>query len=141
MTNDLYEADLHEWTKVQADALRRRAANEIDWENLAEEIESVGRSEKREIGSRIEVLLTHLLKWKYQPEHQCQSWRASIRDSRRELERVLSDNPSLRSLPGERLPRAYANSRAKALEETGLLRLPEACPWAIEQVIAENFLP
>ena len=139
--SDLYEADLYAWTKAQADALRRRAANEVDWDNLAEEIESLGRSEKREVASRLEVLLIHLLKWTYQPQWQCPSWRASIRDARDELERVLEDNPSLRGLPAERLAKAYARARVKALEETGLYRLPEACPWTIEQVLDAEFLP
>jgi Domain of unknown function DUF29 len=137
----LYEADLYAWTKAQADALRRRAAAEVDWDNLAEEIESLGRSEKREVASRLEVLLLHLLKWKYQPQQQCPSWRASIRDARDELERVLEDNPSLRGLPGERLVTVYPRARMKALEETGLYRLPEACPWTIAEVLDAGFLP
>ncbi|HEY3623009.1 MAG TPA: DUF29 family protein [Roseiarcus sp.] len=65
-----YDTDLYQWTIEQADALRRRAGNELDYDNLAEEIESVGRSERREIRSRLENLLIHLLKWHYQPEKQ-----------------------------------------------------------------------
>jgi Domain of unknown function DUF29 len=137
-----YDTDLHAWTRAQADALRRRAGNEIDWDNLAEEIEAVGRSERREIASRLEVLLMHLLKWWRQPEHQSPSWRASIRDARDEIERVLDDNPSLRGLPAEKLPKAYARAREKALEEMRLVdRLPEACPWPIEDVLRADFLP
>src|SRR5271166_6645738 len=108
-----YDTDLHEWTKEQADALRRRAANELDWDNLAEEIESLGNSERREIRSRLKNLLVHLLKWKYQPEGQCGSWRGSIREARAQIEEVLLDNPSLRPLPAESLSRAYAYARGK----------------------------
>jgi hypothetical protein len=137
-----YESDLYEWTKAQADALRRRASNELDWDNLAEEIETLGRSERREIQSRLKNLLLHLLKWRYQPERQCGSWRGSIAEAREELEAVLSDNPSLRSsLPAEYLSRAYASARAKALDETGLLRLPNDCPWTIDEILSPEFLP
>jgi hypothetical protein len=136
-----YENDLYQWTKVQGDALRRRAVNEVDWDNVAEEIESLGRSERREIASRLEVLLLHLLKWRFQSDQRGQSWWASIRDARNELERVLEDNPSLRALPAERLPKAYANARVRALEETGLYHLPEACPWDADQILSPKFLP
>jgi Domain of unknown function DUF29 len=136
-----YENDLYQWTKTQSDALRRRAVNEVDWDNVAEELESLGRSERREIVSRLEVLLLHLLKWRFQPDQRSQSWWASIRDARNELERVLEDNPSLRALPAERLPKAYANARVRALEETGLYHLPEACPWDADQILFPKFLP
>lgn len=136
-----YETDLYEWTKTQADALRRRASNELDWDNLAEEIETLGRSERREIQSRLKILLLHLLKWRYQPERQCGGWRGSIMEARDELESVLSDNPSLRSHPAEYLPKAYASARQKALNETGLLRLPDECPWTVEEVLSPGFLP
>ena len=136
-----YDADLYAWTREQAALLRSRAANELDYDNLAEEIESLGRSEKREIASRLENLLVHLLKWRYQPEERSNSWRASIRDARVELERVLDDNPSLRALPAERLPKAFANARAKALDETGLYRLPDECPWSADQVLSNEFWP
>ena len=73
-----YESDLYEWTREQADALRRRASNALDWGNLAEEIESLGNSNIDQIEFRLEDLILHLLKWKYQPELQCGSWRGSI---------------------------------------------------------------
>ena len=142
-----YETDLYAWTRRQADALRRRAAGELvnetelDWENLAEEIESVGRSEKHEIRSRLVILLAHLLKWAYQSSERSNSWRASIRDARAEIEEILEDSPSLRPLPAEKLAKAYARARAKALDETGLLDLPAECPWTIDDVLAEDFLP
>lgn len=136
-----YQSDLHEWTKEQADALRRRAPNALDWDNLAEEIESLGSSQRREIRSCLKVLLVHLLKWKHQPEGRCGSWRGSIAEARDQIEDVLEENPSLREYPEEALPKAYARARAKALIETGLLDLPDACLWTIDEILAADFLP
>ena len=136
-----YESDLYEWTKEQADALRHRASNALDWDNLAEEIESLGASNLDQIESRLENLILHLLKWKYQPEWQCGSWRGSIFEARRRIARLIKKNPSLRSYPGAYLPEAYPVARERALLETGLYRLPEACPWTIEEVLADDFLP
>jgi hypothetical protein len=136
-----YAADLYQWTQEQAAALRRRAANEIDFENLAEEIEDMGKSTRRELGSRLEVLLVHLLKWYYQPELQCGSWRGSIMEQRHQIDKLLADSPSLQNWPEGYLAEAYAYARRKALDETGLLRLPEACPWSIAQIFDRDFLP
>jgi hypothetical protein len=136
-----YQSDLYEWTKEQADALRRRATNALDWDNLAEEIESLGSSQRREIRSRLKILLVHLLKWKHQPEGRCGSWRGSIREARDQIEDLLEENPSLRTYPEECLPKAYASARRKALDETGLLDLPEACPWTIDEILSSDFLP
>jgi Domain of unknown function DUF29 len=136
-----YDSDLYAWTKEQADALRRRASNALDWDHLAEEIESLGTSQRSEIRARLKVLLVHLLKWKHQPELQCGSWRGSIREARDHIEDVLDDNPSLRAYPAECLPKAYARARMKALDETGLLQLPEVCPWTIDEILADDFLP
>ena len=137
-----YDDDLYQWTIEQADALRRRAINELDFDNLAEEIESVGRSERREIRSRLEVLLIHLLKWHYQPERQSDSWRAPVLEARRRIEDVLADNPSLRSFPADALASAYRLATLdKAIRRLDLLHLPEACPWAIEDVLRDDFWP
>jgi hypothetical protein len=120
--------------------LRRRASNALDWEHLAEEIESLGTSQRSEIRARLKVLLVDLLKWQYQPEWRCGSWRGSIREARDQIDDLLEDNPSLRAYPEECLPKAYARARTKALDETGLLRLPEACPWTIDEILADDFL-
>jgi uncharacterized protein DUF29 len=137
-----YDVDLYQWTIEQADALRRRAVNELDFDNLAEEIESVGRSERREIRSRLEILLIHLLKWHYQPEKQSGSWRASVSEARRRIENVLADNPSLRSFAAEALASAYRLAILdEAIRGLQLMHLPEACPWAIEDVLRDDFWP
>jgi hypothetical protein len=139
--SDVYEADFYAWTKGQADALRRRAANEIDWDNLAEEIDYLGNSHENEIEARLENLLLHLLKWNYQPESQCGSWRSSIREVRYRIARLIKKNPSLRAYPSDYLGEAYSAARPRALDETGLVALPDACPWTIDDVLAEDFLP
>ena len=137
-----YETDLHQWTIEQADALRRRAVNELDYDNLAEEIESVGRSERREIRYRLEILLIHLLKWRYQPERQSDSWRASVSEARQRIEGVLTDNPSLRSFSGDALASAYRLAVLdKAVRRLELLHLPQSCPWTIEDVLRDDFWP
>jgi len=102
-----YDADFYQWTIEQAGALKRRAVDELDYDNLAQEIEALSRTEKREIRSRLEVLLIHLLKWRYQPEKQSVSWRAFIAEARQRIEDVLSDNPSLRAFPADALASAY----------------------------------
>ncbi|MBV9289007.1 MAG: DUF29 domain-containing protein [Hyphomicrobiales bacterium] len=139
--NDLYEADRYAWTKAQADALRRRASNEIDWDHVAEEIAGLGTSREDEIESRLENLLLHLLKWKHQPAMQGGSWLASIREARYRIGRVIKKNPSLKNYSGEYLMEAYAQGRELAIDETGLRDFPEACPWTIEQILDAEFLP
>ena len=107
-----YDEDLYQWTIEQARALRDRATNALDYDNLAEEIESLGRSDKRDIESRLENLIIHLLKWRYQPEWRSPSWEASIDEARRLWAAVGRDNifikvpatsagiPAIRRLPG-----------------------------------------
>jgi hypothetical protein len=143
----IYEADLALWAKEQADALRRHASdehasNEIDWKNVAEEIEAVGRSERREIKSRLEVLLIHLLKWRYQPDHQSKSWLASIDEARSRITDILEDSPSLKAYPGEALADAYRSARNdRTINYLDNSDVPQTCPWAIEEVLAAKFLP
>jgi len=137
-----YDEDFCQWTIEQGRALRERATNALDYDNLAEEIESLGRSDKREIESRLENLLVHLIKWRYQPEWRSPSWEASIDEARRRIERILKDSRSLRTYPGEVLGEAYGFAiRNKAVRALDLLHLPQACPWAIEDVLNEDFLP
>ena len=138
-----YETDLHAWTKAQADALRRRAGNEIDYENIAEELEDLGSSHQSEIESRLENLLLHLLKCKYQPSMQSGSWLSSIIEARFRIVRVKERNPSLKRYPGDCLADIYPTAKARAIAETGLVAgdIPDACPWRIEDVLDDDFLP
>lgn len=143
MSNRLYERDFHEWLGEQARLLRAGEVATLDLENLAEEIESVGRSERRELFSRIEVLLTHLLKWQIQFEYRCPSWRGTIREQRRRIEAVLEDSPSLRRQVDTAIARGYPIAKDKAIEETGLLQdcFPTACPYSARQLLDQAFLP
>lgn len=136
-----YNTDLAAWAVEQATMLRQRSVNSLDWENLAEEIEAVGINQKREVYSRLRRICQHLLKWQFQPEQQSRSWRVTIRTQRRDIEDVLQDNPSLRPYATTELERAYQRGREDAEEETGLLHLPAACPWTIEQVLDLEFWP
>jgi hypothetical protein len=139
-----YEHDFHDWAQEQADALRRRDTNALDYDNLAEEIESLGRSDRTEIRSRLEILLIHLLKWRYDPDGRCPSWRASIHEARHRIALIIEDSPSLRSFPGEALAKAWRYAaRNRALWPLGMRDhdFPEACPWVIEEVLGEDFLP
>jgi Domain of unknown function DUF29 len=141
--SDLYDQDFTLWTEHQAALLRRRAAGglandaDLDWQNIAEEIEALGGNTRRELRRRLARLLQHLLKWRYQPELRSRSWRSTIAEQREEIEELLADNPSLRAkLPGY-LPGEYVRGRRWTLNETGLLDLPEASPFTAEQALGD----
>ena len=138
-----YEADFQAWTREQAARLRDLRPNSIDWENVAEEIESLGKSERREIRSRLVVLLAHLLKWAYQPDARSNSWRASILEARTEIRGELDESPSLRRYPGEVLAQQYEVARLSAAGDSGLGvdTFPATCPFTIEEVLDPEFWP
>ncbi len=143
----LYDSDFFAWTQDQAGRLRRLAAErsnvDLDLENLAEEIESMGRSEQQQLESRLTVLLLHLLKWRFQPSLRGNSWRLTIKEQRNRIERHLRKNPSLKAQLGETLADAYSDALIGAERETGLPEdtFPPACPWAFEQMMDSSFLP
>ena len=112
-------------------------------ENLAEEIESLGRSERYEIESRLKVLLVHLLKWRYQPQAQSNGWKGTIREQRARIARRIGDSPSLRGYPEEILADEYSFAVPQAADETGLSEdaFPAACPFTVEQILDPGFLP
>ena len=136
-----YESDVHQWAIEQAAHLRAGRFESLDLENIAAEIDSVGRSEKREIESRLEVLLVHLLNWQFQPEKRKGGWLATINEQRRRLARVLAENPSLYNYPAQELLGAYKVARAKTEKETDLAfeTFPETCPFTIAQIMDETF--
>lgn len=126
----LYDKDFFAWTQDQADALRRRSVNELDWENLLEEVESMGRRERSQLTNPLTVLLAHLLKWRFQPERRSRSWSLTIEEQRLRAERVLQQNPSLAPELNEILADAYRTARLRAARETKLPRseFPETSP-------------
>jgi len=138
-----YDTDFYAWATEQATLLRQGRFAEADIANIAEEIDSMGRSEKRDLSSRLTVLLTHLLKWQLQPGHRGNSWRLTIRDQRSELADHLNDNPSLRPSLAEAMVAAYHRAVGAAERETGLAEtvFPASCPWTPDQVLSDGFLP
>ena len=123
--------------------VRRGNFAEIDTDNLAEELESLGRSEKREFLKRLKVLLVHLLKWRHQPVQRSISGQAAIMTQRDDIRLLLEDNPSFRRLGPEILERAYPLASKKAAFETGIdIRYyPDVCRYAYEQVMDDDFWP
>ena len=139
----LYEQDFYEWSIKTADLIRQGNFAEIDTDNLAEELESLGRSEKREFLNRLKVLLIHLLKWQHQPPQRSISWKSTIMTQRDDIRLLLEDNPSFRRLGQEVLDRAYPLARRKAALETGIdiKYYPELCPYTYEHVMDDDFWP
>ncbi len=139
----LYDRDFFAWSREQADLLHAGKLAEADIEHIAEEIDSMGRAEKRELVSRLSVLLLHLLKWRYQPEKQSPSWEASIKVQRNRIADHLDDNPSLKPLLPQALASAYRDAALEAVAETGLAEstFPQACPWTAEQALGAGFWP
>ena len=140
---DLYGRDFFAWTLEQSDALESRRPGTLDWINLAEEIRSLGNSEKNEIESRLLVLLAHLLKWSYQPDRRKPGWAGTVREQRRRIARRLLASPSLAGYPAEVLAEEYADARFSAADETGLAvtAFPEMCPFTIDQALDPDFWP
>jgi hypothetical protein len=138
-----YDSDFYAWANEQAALLRSGKLSAADIENIAEEIESMGRSEKRELVNRLTVLLIHLLKWQYQPLLQGPSWRTTIRIQRCDIADHLTDNPSLKSQLPDTMDRAYRKAIMEAAAETGLREatFPTVCPWSFGQIMDEGFWP
>jgi hypothetical protein len=142
---NLYDTDFYAWTQTQAAALAAGHVSELDLANLAEEIESLGKSEWRELEDRLEVLLMHLLKWRYQPEMRQtgHSWSSTIYTQRARIARRLRLSPSLRSKVADMVDDVYGDARYLASGETRLplAVFPEACPWTPEQILDLAFWP
>ncbi len=135
-----YDADFYKWANTQANLLRSGRFDDADISNIAEEIESMGKSEKRELISRLKILLMHLLKWEYQPALQSKSWQSTIKEQRLEIINHLEDNPSLRSQVDEIIPKAYDLAKIKAARETGLTeaQFSESCPYSFDEAMEKE---
>ena len=136
-----YETDFYGWTQQQAKFLRTKQIKQIDWNNLAEELEDMGRSEKRQLESRLEVLIMHLLKWQFQPNLRSRSWQLTIKEQRLRLEKLLKENPSLKSNLKEIKDKIYPLAIISAEKETGLSTFPEICPYDLNQIFSSEFFP
>ena len=138
-----YDKDFYGWTQEQAALLRAGRLNDLDIDNLIEEVETMGRSEKRELKSRLTVLLQHLLKWEYQDGRRCKSWQLTIDGQRIEFIDTLIDNPGLKPLIEDIIKDAYKLAVVYASKETSLSKsaFPISCPWTFDQIIDDSFYP
>lgn len=138
-----YEQDVVAWADQQAALLRAGRFDLLDIEHLAEEIEDVGKSEQRELASRMAVLLAHLLKWQCQPSRRGASWQATIRVQRKALAAHLASVPSLKAMLRDPSwwTRIWADAVAKAIAETGLAAFPDECPWTLDRILDPAWLP
>ena len=145
----LHDTDFYSWTLEQARYLRRvadqrlNAPPELDWLELAQEVEDLGRSLERELYSRFSVLLAHLLKWRHQPSFRGTSWELTIAHQRLELGRLLASNPGLKAKADAEFADAYRAARLLVARETGLAlaAFPARCPFTREQALSDTFLP
>lgn len=138
-----YDKDFYSWTQEQAELLKHGRFSELDIDNLIEEVETMGRTEKRELESRLTVLLLHLLKWKYQDLRQCRSWELSIIEQRLKFEETLEENPGLKSKLDDILKKAYRYAVIEASKETkiSIKIFPELCPWELDKITDSEFYP
>ncbi|MGD0562646.1 MAG: DUF29 domain-containing protein [Roseiarcus sp.] len=143
MPNSNYDLDFYAWANEQAALLRAGKLSTADIEHIAEEIESMGRTEKRELVNRLTVMLLHLLKWRFQPRRRSASWEASIKIQRLKLVDHLKDSPSLKSTLSEAIAAAYKLAVVEAAAETGLAEtdFPALCPWSFDEMMKDDFWP
>ena len=141
MPTTTYETDFYLWTQQQAALLRQGEFNRValDFANIAEEIESMGRRERHSIRSYLSNVIMHLLKWRYQPERRGTSWRSSINNGRYQLEELLDESPSLKPQLASLAQKAYLNARRIAADETGLppTTFPETCPFTLDEITGD----
>jgi len=139
----LYDQDFAAWAEATARLLREGRLDQLDIEILAEEVESMAKRDRAELRSRLRVLLMHLLKWGWQPGERSSSWHSTILEQRSEMEDVLERSPSLRPTLAESVARAYPAAAKRASIETGLpLKVfPRECPFSVDQILGEDFLP
>lgn len=138
-----YDSDVVAWASEQAALLRAGKLSQIDIENIAEEIEDVGKSEKRELASRMAVLLSHLLKWKFQPGRRGSSWQRTIKEQRKALALHIKGTPSLKVALADPdwIATVWADAVSSAAQETQLDVFPEDCIWDMGKILSLEFYP
>lgn len=141
----LHDVDFHGWTRQQSALLRAGRFDALDVENLIDEVESMGASERKELSSRLEVLIAHLLKWQFQPRRRGRSWELTIQEQRSRLLDHLAENPSLANpdFLNASLAKAYKYAVIAARRETRLSGgvFPAACPYTLEEILQDGFYP
>jgi hypothetical protein len=138
-----YEKDFYAWTIHNAKLLREGKLSEVDIEHIAEEIESMGKSERRELINRLAVLIAHLLKWQFQQERRSNSWKYTIEEQRDEVLELIEESPSLKYEIQEKLDRAYRKAILWAATEMGVNKsiFKDECPFSLETVLNKDFYP
>jgi hypothetical protein len=141
MRSNLYETDFYAWTLEQSKLLQISDFKGLDIVNVVEEIESLGKQQRQELENRLVILLGHLLKWDYQPERRSKSWKATIREQRRAIQRLMQANPSLKPYLEEAIAYAYQSGIDLVVRETPLddQDLPADCQYTPEQIFDPNF--
>ncbi len=139
----LYNTDFVKWIDQTVSQLQSADYENVDWAHLIEEIEDMSKRERRSLESNLIILLLHLLKWQYQTDRRSGSWKGSIREHRRRINSILKDSPSLKPYIQEIWVNSYAEARAQAIDETGLLQItfPTHNPYTIDDVLNSDFLP
>ena len=142
-SSDLYETDFYTWTIEQAKFLRDGAWDSLDIQNLAEEIESLGKQDRRELRNRLRVLIGHLLKWEYQPGKRSRSWSNTIYEQRYKIKQLIKESPSLKPYLRDAVVESYSDGLDLAIRETSLDEsfFPQECGYTLEQILDKNFFP
>ena len=143
MADTLYDTDFYQWTQQQAALLRQGQLVALDIDHLAEEIEDMGKSNRLALESYLSNVIMHLLKWLYQPERRGTSWKLSIRNGRRQIEKRLKNSPSLKPQLPVIVQEEYPPARENAADETGLplSTFPDQCPFTVEQLLDVEYWP
>lgn len=140
---DLYETDFYAWTVEQGKLLRSGAWDSLDILNLAEEIESLGKQDRRELSNRLRILIGHLLKWEYQPSQRSRSWSNNIYEQRYQINKLIKKSPSLKLYLLDAVVESYSDGLDLARRETSLDEscFPQECCYNLEQILEQDFLP
>lgn len=138
-----YDTDFLLWLERQAELLRAKQFEQLDLEHLIEEIDAMALQLRRELALRLEILLLHLLKFKYQPTHASNGWRGTVSEHRRRIKRLLKQMPSLRNLIDASLEEVYDDAVDGAAAETGLPKaaFPQKNPFTRQQIFDPDYLP
>jgi hypothetical protein len=141
-----HDEDFYGWAMAEANLLRQRQLGDLDFDNLIEELESMGASERRELVSRLAQLIFHLLKWQLQPDYRefnKRSWEGSIIGQRKQISRLMRDNPSLKSILSQSMTDGYEDAQVFIIKETpiDLKKMPQECPYTFEQIMDDEFYP
>jgi len=143
MSTTLYEKDFYRWLERTVALVREGRLDEIDRDILLDELESMGKRDKRELANRLIILMAHLLKWQFQPEARSSGWIGSIAEQRLQIAGQLEDSPSLKGILAEVITKAYPSAVTLAAKETDLAPelFPSACPFSLSELLDDEFYP